>query len=188
MPYLTGILASYTEMNHFYYFSAWNCERIYMTSEIRTDFKEYIDRVLPYFNDYNIPALKCEILGYHIDNLKSTILELEEQSKGYSVYSNNKSYSVKGSHPPLIELTPKQKNLVIDIDIKVRHELENYPRLRKFWHFLSSYVVEIGNTLTSTIGTSSRVFSNITVSDYLDDVTRLRRRTFVSGSKRASKN
>ena len=110
------------------------------------------------------------------------ILKLGEQSKGYSVYSNNKSYSVKGSPSPLIELTPKQKNLAIDIDIKVRHELENYPRLRKFWHFLSSYVVEIGNTLTGTVGTSSRVLLNITVGDYLDDVTHLRRRTFMSGS------
>ena len=70
MTELTGILASFTEMNYFYYYLAWNCERIYMTPEIRTDLKEYIDRVLPYFDDYNIPALKCEKLGYHIDNLK----------------------------------------------------------------------------------------------------------------------
>ena len=68
MTALTGMLASYTEMNHFCYYSYSDCKRVGMTSEIRTNLREYIDHVLPYFDDYNIPAVKCETLGYHIDS------------------------------------------------------------------------------------------------------------------------
>ena len=67
----TTIFSSYNGMNNFsYYFG--NRDDV-ITPEILSDLKEFSENTLKHFDEYNIPKLRAELLGYHIHNLSSFI-------------------------------------------------------------------------------------------------------------------
>ena len=47
-----------------------------VTLKIRADLEKNVENVLPYFDEYDIPGLKCELLGYHLENLKRALRKL----------------------------------------------------------------------------------------------------------------
>ena len=74
----TSIFPSYKGMNEFTYCSLVKDESVTNTSEIQVELKEFVKNALEHFDEYNIPKLKCEVLGYHLENLYSVLHELGE--------------------------------------------------------------------------------------------------------------
>ena len=67
------ILSGYDEINEFSYWFSVKDESLTITSEIQADLKEFVENALCVLSEYNIPKLKCELLGYHLKNLYSVI-------------------------------------------------------------------------------------------------------------------
>ena len=82
----TSIFSSYKGKNKFWYKFLVKDERVTITSEIRKDLKEFVKKALEYFDEYNIPKLKCELLGHPLENLHSVLHELGETPVDMKIY------------------------------------------------------------------------------------------------------
>ena len=74
----TFIFSSYKGWNEFWYKFSVKGEGVTSTPEIQADLKEFVKNALEHFHKYNIPKLKCELLGYHLENLYDVLYELGE--------------------------------------------------------------------------------------------------------------
>ena len=129
----TSRFASYKRNNEFTYYVEIR-EGFYVssgriTSEVKADLKKFAKNVLPCFDKYDIPRLKCELLGHHLENLKSFIIELTKIRVNKVISSHYKDVYSPGMIPPPDKLTSEQELVKIDIDDKIWHELSHFPRL-----------------------------------------------------------
>ena len=124
----TSILSSYEGENKFLYEFLVD-ESVTITSEIQVALKEFVKNALKHFNKSNIPKLKCEVLGHHLENLHSVLYELGETPLHGRICSHCKQCSKQGKEPPSDEVTRIQEQIKIDTNYKIRHELMKFPQL-----------------------------------------------------------
>ena len=124
----TSIFSSYKGKNEFSYWFLVKDESVTNTPEIQADLKEFVKYALAYFNVYNIPKLKCELLGHHLENLYSVLYQLGETPLDGEICSHYRRCNNPGIEPPSVELTRKQKNIWIDINERIMRELACFPQ------------------------------------------------------------
>ena len=81
----TSIFSSYKGKNEFTYWFLVKDGSVTVTSEVQDDLKEFVKYALQYFDNYDIPRLKCELLGYHLENLQSILRELGENPLDWKI-------------------------------------------------------------------------------------------------------
>ena len=84
----TPISSSYKGVNEFSYWFSVKSESITIASEIQDDLNEFVKYALCDLDEYNIPELKCELLGHHLENLQSVLRELGETPLGGKIFSH----------------------------------------------------------------------------------------------------
>ena len=107
----TSIFSSYKGMNKFWYKFAVKNERVTNTSKIQTDLKEFVENALKHFDEYNIPKLKCEVLGHHLENLYNALHDLGETPLDGIIYLRIIQHSNPGKEPPSDKLTSEQERV-----------------------------------------------------------------------------
>ena len=122
----TSIFSSYNGMNEFSYEFLVEDESITVTPEIQTDLKEFVNNALQYFDNYNIPELKCELLGHRLNNLWGILYELGETPLDRKICSHVIQCSNPGKGPLLFWLTSCSWLDQIRIDIDVVMHLPSY--------------------------------------------------------------
>ena len=142
---MTSIFSSNNGMNKFSYKFLVEDESVTITFEIRTDLKEFIENALKHFGDYNIPKLKCGVLGYHLENLYSVLRELGETPLDGKICIIQ--YSNPGKEPRSYELSSEQERIRIDIDDRIRRELARFPKLNLVEHAFDDYFEQTRKTL-----------------------------------------
>ena len=143
------------------------------TSEIQADFVKY---ALQYFDEYDIPRLKCKLLGYHLENLYNVLHELGNTPLDGNICSRSIQCSNPGKKPPLIGLTREQKHIWIDINERIFHELVDFPKLYFLEHAFDDYFKHITKTLKLVVDNDIDDFEwNVTVGRYMKELTFLRR-------------
>ena len=125
----TAIFSSYKGMNEFSYCFSVKNESVTITSKIQADLKEFLKKGLKHFDKYNIPELKCEVLGYQLKNLYSILHDLGETPLGGKICLHCRRCSNPGIKLPSVELTSEQKQIKININNKIRRELARFPQL-----------------------------------------------------------
>ena len=168
-------LSSYVGRNNFYHeIEIRDCPclcPVTITPEIKADLKEFANRVLPYFNKYDIPRLKCESLGYHLKNLSSFIFRLTRVRTNQLKRTNGRVSRFQGKMPPSIELTREQELVEVYIERVIMNELKRFKSLNDFlYKAFSDYFKHIRDSLWY-IGVSKPY----TIGNYLKQVARCRR-------------
>ena len=97
------------------------------TSEIQVDLKEFVKYAFEYFDEYNIPKLKCELLGHHLENFYNVLHELGETPLNWKICLRIILCSNPGMKPPSVGLSRKQKHIWIDINERITRELGGFP-------------------------------------------------------------
>ena len=65
-------------INLYMYWFLVKYESVTITSEIQDYLKEFVEYALEHLDEYDIPSLKCELLGHYLENLESTLRELSK--------------------------------------------------------------------------------------------------------------
>ena len=73
--------------------------------------------VLQYLEEYDIPRLKCELLGHHIENFKTDLREIVEPPVGEKLHYRHVLRDISGEKPTL-ELTREQERINIEFTIE----------------------------------------------------------------------
>ena len=102
----TSIYSSYKGENKFWYKFLVKDKSVTNTSEIQVALKEFVKNALEYFDEYNIPKLKCKVLGHNLENLQSGLYELGETPLDGKLCSRIIRCSNPGKEPP-------SKNLLV---------------------------------------------------------------------------
>ena len=139
----TPIFSSYKGWNKFTCWFSVKDRSVTNTSEIRADLKEFVKKVLEYFDEYNIPKLECELLGYHLDNLQDALRRLDKIPLDAEIFSAEIKSKHLSIESPSDELTKKQKRICIDIDRKIRRLLTGFPRVNFLEHAFDDYFDQI---------------------------------------------
>ena len=147
-----------------------------ITSEIQADLKEFVKYALQYFHGYNIPELKCELLGHHLENLRSALHQLGETPLNGEIYWRIIQCSNPGMKQPSVELTREQKHRWIDINDTIMNELRDFPRLYLFLEItFDDSFEQIRKTLKLVIDRPIDDFEwNVTVDHYMKELALLR--------------
>ena len=170
----TSIFSSYKGENKFWYKFLVKDERVTNTSEMQVALKEFINNALEHLHKYNIPKLKCEVLGHHLENLQSVLYELGKTPLDGKICSRIIQCSNPGKEPPSDELTSEQKQIKIDIVYKVEHELSSFPRLNFLERAFHDYFEMIEKTLKLIDRIYIRIYGNVTVGRYMKELAKLR--------------
>ena len=104
----TPIFSSCDGMN---LFSFWflGDKNVTVTPEIRADLEKFVENVLDYFNEYDIPGLQCELLWHHLENLQSSLCKLGKTPLNEKICWHREEYDNLGKKPPSVELTKEPK-------------------------------------------------------------------------------
>ena len=122
----TSIFLSYKGKNEFSYMFLVKGESVTNTPKIRIELEKFVKCVLEYFDKYNVPKLKCELLGHNFENLYSVLHELCKTPLDGKICSRIIQCSNPGKEQTSDELTSKQEQIRINIDDKIRRELGNF--------------------------------------------------------------
>ena len=126
----TTIFSSYNGMNNFScYFG--NRDDV-ITPEILSDLKEFSENALKHFDEYNIPKLRAELLGYHIHNFFSFIeydLRVDPKTDIKRFFPISIDCECPGRGIPSEELTIEQRWIKLNIITKIKREIDNFLRL-----------------------------------------------------------
>ena len=136
------IFSSYKGMNEFSYCFSVKNESVTITPKKQAGLIEFVKKTLKNFDKYNIPKLKCEVLGHHLKNLYSVLHELCKTPPGGKICLHCRRCSNPGVEPPSVELTSEQKQIKININ-KIRRELARFPRLNFLEEAFDSYFKQI---------------------------------------------
>ena len=128
-----------------------------------------------YFDEYNIPRLKCKLLGHQLENLYNVLYELGETHLDGTICSHYRRCDNPGMEPPSVGLTTKQKHISIDINCKIRRVLAHFPLLNFLEHALDIYFEKIEKTLKLVVKRHIRIYGNVTVGRYMKELGKLRR-------------
>ena len=143
----TPIFSSYKGKNEFTYWFLVKDESVTKTSEIQADLKEFVEYALQYFDEYNIPRLKRELLGHHLENLFNVLYELGETPLDGKICSCAIQCSNPGKKPPLVGLTREQNHIWIDINERIFRELVGFPKLYFLEHGFDDHFKQITKTI-----------------------------------------
>ena len=119
-------------------------ESVTNTSEIQVALKEFVKNALDHLDEYNIPKLKCKVLGHHLENLRSVLHEIGETPLDGKICSRIIRCSNPGKEPPQDELTSEQKQIKIDIVYTIGRELSSFPGLNFSECAFDDYFEKIG--------------------------------------------
>ena len=172
----TPIFSSYKGRNEFSYWFLVKDESVTITSEIQADLKKFVKYALQHFDEYDIPRLKCELLGYHLENLYDAFHELGKTLLDGKICLRSTQCSNPGKKPPLIGLTREQKHIWIDINERIFRELACFPKLYLLKHAFDDYFKQITKTFKLVVDKDIDDFEwNVTVGRYMKELTFLRR-------------
>ena len=130
---------------------------------------------------YNVPRVKCELLGQHLENLRDVLyflntLPLEEKY----LYEHIRPYSIQDTKPLLGRLPSWVAGWlgqsVIDIDVCVRCELARFPRLNFLEHAFDDFFRQIKKPLRLVFDKPiDDLPFDVTVGRYMKELALLRR-------------
>ena len=154
----TPIFSSYEGLNKLaYYHYPGFCLEFEDTPEVRSDLRVFAESALELFHKYDIPWLKCELLGHHLDNLNDFLEVILELSLDASCEPSRLEDFLKddvflifnrGEKPPSAEPTSNAYKWFDQIpkDIKKKRihcEITCFPQLRFLKHVTNTYFEEI---------------------------------------------
>ena len=152
----TPIFSSYDGMIEFWYEFSVKGGTVVLTLEIEADLKQFVEYALQYFDEYNSPRLKCEVLGHHLVNLQSILRELGETPIEEKICSHSIQRITPGKRPPITGFPSYfdgevDSMMVINLHFWIREELERFPRLNFLEHTFDSYFDQIKKPLISLL-------------------------------------
>ena len=123
----TSIFSSYDGRNLFIFEFSVKDDGVTNTLEIQTDLKKIVKNALEHFREYNIPKLKCELLGHHLENPYWSLYDLGNTPLDAEIHMQVSQHSNPGKKPPSVRFTREQKRVKVDIVDKIRRELARFP-------------------------------------------------------------
>ena len=139
----------------------------------------FAESVQALFWDYNIPHLKCEHLGYHLDNLEDFVGLMARYSNTelydfslpkYFLTKENISLCHAGSKPPEAPIPPYVDHIPFDLIERMELELECFPCLNFLELAFADYFRQIEHHLVRLMGRAEHV----TVGEYINKIRSLR--------------
>ena len=130
---------------------------IAVTPEILSDLEEFSKKALKHFDEYDIPKLRAELLGHHINNLQLFIcccLTVDPKTNPKSFFPISIDPRCPGRGIPSKELG------WVKIITKIKREIDNFPRLVSLNDILWDFFRQMKETLCLTGVTS---FDGVTV-------------------------